>query len=1026
MITPVVGYLAAFGPPPDTQEAEPAEERTLSQRRREALEQLNKDDQRQADRKKKAEERKERRRSGRERTQDADKPGQRSQRPAAQTGAQPAEEPKSDILDTLTGVSGTLKGQIAVEAVDSRRIVVTGDQSDVEFIEQVLTLMEASAPSPLIEVFTLEEATATALAPIIETTIQGQIEARTQSPGPHDKFSINAEGRSNSLIVSASEDLMEQIAVLVEKLDVKTEGSTFATVPVENMRAVEAVALLKPTIEKLMAQRDVPKESQPSISAIERNNSVMIVGTPKHVEEISGLVKTVDVPLTKGEEDKQSSFTTADVILVQLQNAQATNVAEVLTEMIEEQQEAARQVDPEKPGEPFVKVLRLRLPDGRELPDLNLDRPIKILPEEGTNSLIIFSSKDNNEALTEIVRVFDTLPIGAETDVKAFTLKHALAEDVAELVQEIFDKKRYIKRPSEGDDDNLQDGVLPPVPPGVAAQGLPYPLLVQHDVRSNTVFVIGRTDAVILAGGLIQELDLPTIDVGVQAFLLPLKRMQAAPLAEKLESILDDRAKAMGADNNEGRDNAVVQPDERSNSLIIFATAEMYELIEDLALQLDATEKYSTVDVRYRPLKFADALKIQGLLEEMFEAKESAESDLNPDAKDTLNIQADIRSNSLLLTGTLDYLDEAEALVNQLDQEFDGTVVFEAFKIKLNSAANLAALLNDMIEKTLKQQDSSLSGSAVHVAADPISDTLLVAAAREDMALISRWIEILDRPSEVGRMTRIIPLRRAVAEDASQAAQDIFNFQTGQGGEVDVTITAESMTNSVVVFGPPGLVQDIEEFVRQLDQVEPHGQAMVRIFKLDQADAEIAGELLTRILEGEGGTVGSTGGSGGSAPEDAASQVMLIWQQQHPDRGMETLQGMRSAVTVLSDIRTNSLVITASPETMPLMESLVAAIDVPPDAAKIRVFALRNSDAEQMVQMLQELFERQSVTTGTGDGETERILTVDGLGGQGRSPGDRVHDRCSHELGHRRRHAGLPRPGRGAGAAAGYHPDQGA
>jgi type II secretory pathway component GspD/PulD (secretin) len=97
------------------------------------------------------------------------------------------------------------------------------------------------------------------------------------------------------------------------------------------------------------------------------------------------------------------------------------------------------------------------------------------------------------------------------------------------------------------------------------------------------------------------------------------------------------------------------------------------------------------------------------------------------------------------------------------------------------------------------------------------------------------------------------------------------------------------------------------------------------MFKLEQADAEDAGDLLTNILEGRGGIVG--GGSRGGSRQEGAERVMLVYQREHPELGMETLKAIRKDIVVISDLRTNSLVITAPPESMPLMESLVAAID---------------------------------------------------------------------------------------------------
>jgi type II secretion system protein D len=881
-------------------------------------------------------------------------------------GRQPADAKPGEIVDTLSGVSGALRGEVSANAIDSRQIIITGDQDDVDFIEQILLMMEQTAEEAMIQVFTLENAKATALAPILETAIEAKIEARTSSPGPQDRFSINAEGRSNSLIVSASEGTMEDIALLIDELDVPDAGggSTASTVPLRYVRAAEAVTILRPVIEELNQMRDVPSESQATIRAIERSNSVMIVGTPQDVEEISDMIQAVDVELT--EDDEQTSFVRADVILIPLINAQAENVAETLTDMIEEQQEAAREADGEQAGEPFVKVLQLRLPGGEELPPIDLDRPIKILPEEGTNSLIIFSSAKNNEALARLVQVFDTLPMGAETDVKAFVLQHASAEQVAELLQEIFDEDKYLARPSDGKDGGIDDGVLPPLPPGMAAKGLPYPLLVQSDVRSNTVIVIGRTDAVVLAGGLISELDRPTTDLGVRAFVLELREMQASAMADKLSEMLDDRASALGADDNEARDSAVIVPEERSNSLIIFASEQTYDMIEELVLRLDAASKYSIVDLRFRPLKHADALKLQELIEELFDNKQSAEQDVNDELNDSLYVAADPRTNALLLTGTRDYLEEAEQLILQLDRPYDGSVEFHVQAVRLNSAANIAALLRDMIDEALAEEESQLSGTPIYIAADPLSDSLLIAASKDDMPRVLRWVEILDRPSEIGRMARIIPLTRGDAETVATAVNDIFQNRGGDTGEVDLTITADQSTNSVVVFGPPALVQEVDSFVTKLDTTEPGKGAMVRVFRLQQAAAEDAADLLDQVLEGQ----------------DTDNQVMLIFQKDNPEIGQETLRAMKNEVVVRPDPRTNALIVTAPPDSMPMMEALIEAIDMSPDTARIRVFQLVNADAEQMVEMLQELFERDTV--GPEDEEIRRMLALENLDALGR------------------------------------------
>ncbi|RMF76471.1 MAG: hypothetical protein D6744_12270, partial [Planctomycetota bacterium] len=75
---------------------------------------------------------------------------------------------------------------------------------------------------------------------------------------------------------------------------------------------------------------------------------------------------------------------------------------------------------------------------------------------------------------------------------------------------------------------------------------------------------------------------------------------------------------------------------------------------------------------------------------------------------------------------------------------------------------------------------------------------------------------------------------------------------------------------------------------------------------------------------------------------------------------------------------TNSLVVTAPPESMPLLESLIAALDVPPDAIKIEVFPLRNADAQEMADMLTEIFEQQQQGGGGTDSEGRELVLGEG------------------------------------------------
>ncbi|MCH7870554.1 MAG: hypothetical protein IID33_02530, partial [Planctomycetes bacterium] len=901
----------------------------------------------------------------------------------------PKEQPQGTIDERLLqGVSGELKGDVTATVIDGGTIFITGDEDDIRFIELLAAAMELSAPKPEIAVFTLKTANAAALAPALEQTIQGIMDVRSTTQRPADRFTIIPDSKSNSLIVSASQSNMLLIEDLIAKLDIASDTDfDFKNVPMKNARAVEAAVQITPIIDQLSTVRGLPAEAQPKIQAIDRSNSIMIMGTPPAIEEIERLIEAYDVEITAADAIA-NAFSTAEMIWIPIKNGNAEDIATALSTMIQEQQEAAVAADPTRPGLPVIRKIRMSTLAGEVLPELDLEKPIRILADKGTNSLIVFSTEKNIESLTAMVSLFDTLPTGVEIEVKSFALKNAESETVAEKLQEIFDDgKKALMRPSASG-TTFPDGVMPPVPPSIAAKGLPYEVHVTHDGRSNTVFVIGHKDAVLLAAGLITEMDKPNANLGMRYEVIEVEH-QASQLAEKLTDLLDKRQAVLGSSvKNPQRDNALITADDRANLLIVMAPNDVFEMVIDLIERIDGAPNNRIVTTDFRALDFADANKLAAILQELFDAKKAAEGAVTPDVKDELYIIADPRSNSLMLTGTLDYMDEVRDLIDKLDRKFDPTVEFKIRPVRLTSAATLANRLQEMVDRQQENQETATFGTTpIYISSDPFTNNLIVGASKEDMDMLDRWIEVLDKPHEFGRMTRIFPLTsRLDAEETAGKLEPAFSQMSGggQGGQSSaVTITFDAGTNAIIAIAPPAILDDIEQTIVSMENVDIRAIARTRKFDLKEADAETVAELLQGILEGRSGTIGQTGGA--AARADAVREVMLLYERRNPETGVTTVERlMRADVTVLADTRTDSIWITAPVESMPMMESLLAAVDVPPKAAKIRIFPLRNADAEQMVETLQDLFPDSSAQSGAqagGDGQTQ--LSVEGLGGGG-------------------------------------------
>ena len=393
-----------------------------------------------------------------------------------------------------------------------------------------------------------------------------------------------------------------------------------------------------------------------------------------------------------------------------------------------------------------------------------------------------------------------------------------------------------------------------------------------QDGRSNTVFVIGHKDAVLLAAGLITEMDKPNANLGMRYEVIEVEH-QASQLAEKLTDLLDKRQAVLGTSvKNPQRDNALITADDRANLLIVMAPDDVFEMVSDLIERIDGAPNNRIVTTDYHALDFADANKMAEILQELFDAKKTAEGVITPDVKDELHIISDPRSNSLMLTGTLDYMNEAKELIEKLDRKFDPTVEFKIRPVRLTSAAILANTLQGMVDRQQEDQETATFGTTpIYISSDPFTNNLIVGASKEDMDMLDRWIEVLDKPHEFGRVTRIFPLTsRLNAEETAGKLEPAFSQLGGGGGQggpsSDVTITFDAGTNAIIAIAPPAILDDIEQTIDLWENVDVRAIAKTRKFDLKEADAETVAELLQGILEGRSGTLGQTGGAGAGDP----------------------------------------------------------------------------------------------------------------------------------------------------------------
>jgi len=176
------------------------------------------------------------------------------------------------------------------------------------------------------------------------------------------------------------------------------------------------------------------------------------------------------------------------------------------------------------------------------------------------------------------------------------------------------------------------------------------------------------------------------------------------------------------------------------------------------------------------------------------------------------HLAAATESNTLLIADTRNNVDRIRALVERMDQPF--VEDFEVIELQNARADEIAEQL-----KVLAGESSGELGTP-QVVADPRSNAIILSGSKESRLRLRGLIAQLDRDMQEGNV-RVHYLRYASAADVAELLHNI----AAKSSEVDteapavngIHIEAHEATNSVVTYGPPDFLRDIDRIVEKLD-----------------------------------------------------------------------------------------------------------------------------------------------------------------------------------------------------------------
>lgn len=263
-------------------------------------------------------------------------------------------------------------------------------------------------------------------------------------------------------------------------------------------------------------------------------------------------------------------------------------------------------------------------------------------------------------------------------------------------------------------------------------------------------------------------------------------------------------------------------------------------------------------------------------------------------------------------------------------------------------------------------------------------NALLIIAPKADLEQILDIAEELDQPVEPETEFQVFTLKHAIAAQVEEKIMAFYADRQNLG--VKIFAVSDARGNAVVVRARPRDLDEIGSLIKKLDRDDPASVNNLRIFPLKNA---VATELSAVINAAIQSVIAPPATATGGGLQGGLSQLGLPTPQvdeQFRTTRSSLLQMINSSNEkvrsgILSDIRvtphsqTNSLLVSASEQSMMLIEELVKQLDRPTSTvSEIKVFTLANADAELMVQQLNALFNNQ--TQGQGGNQQRQNLGI--------------------------------------------------
>jgi general secretion pathway protein D len=316
--------------------------------------------------------------------------------------------PASDLLAVLNSVL-RMNGAALVRDGDLYKIVPISEAMTSGPIADAAPLADAGTPGFAVRVVPLRFVSATAMAPVLE-------------PFTPPGGGVQIDPARNLIILAGLPDQLGTLSSLITMFDVDwLQGMSFGLFPLDNAPAAQLVEELQQIFSSVEGG---PLEGRVNFVPIERLNAVLVVASqPTYLDQAEVWIDRLD-RIGDGEEPQ--------IFVYAAQNARATNLADVLSEMFDARTSTVEGTGLLAPGEeaielsttsafappgeaetPVEEAVRRASAPGQPVRESSgpQDAEIRIIADDTTNSLVIRAAPRTYQKIRAALEELDILPL---------------------------------------------------------------------------------------------------------------------------------------------------------------------------------------------------------------------------------------------------------------------------------------------------------------------------------------------------------------------------------------------------------------------------------------------------------------------------------------------------------------------------------------------------------------------------------------------------------------------------------------